>query len=275
MSSGEIVKNEQVNPLVVAQSQAHAVQLASAVLDKQVMTARQFPRSVAKFKSEAESLLSLDIETARSAEYKKPVGGGFVNGPSARLTEIASMCWTNLQVKLDDPVISETSVTVCATAWDLEKNVIQPGIATASIVNKQGIRYQQHMIETTIAATASKARRNAILAVIPRAYINDLMHTARKIANENEEPLETVRKKMLEFFARSHRVTSDQVCDFLGIKGVDDITQDHIAELRTVVTAIQEGEPVEEFFGKTQSKTDIAKQKLAERRAKDESKVEA
>jgi hypothetical protein len=205
-----------------------------------------------------------------SAEYSKPVGGGSVRGPSVRLAELAALCWTNIEVVIQEPIVSDSSVTVQAIAWDMEKNITMPGVATTSILNKQGQRYPQHLIETTIAATASKARRNAILAVIPRAYVNDLLVAAKAVASKNQKPLEQVRAEMLEFFARSYRVDAAQVFDYLGVDGVDDITLAHVDELRAVVTAIKEGEPVEVFFGKSKSKVDLAKEKLAARKAKSE-----
>ena len=70
-----------------------AIQMAAAMLDKRISTARAYPRSITKFKREAAQLLSEDVETARAAEYAKPVGGGVVKGASIRLAELAAMCW--------------------------------------------------------------------------------------------------------------------------------------------------------------------------------------
>jgi hypothetical protein len=124
------------------------------------------------------------------------------------------------------------------------------------------------MIETTIAATAAKARRNAILAVIPRAYITDLLEAARQVARKNQKPLEQIRVDMLDYFARTYRVESQQIFDYLAIKGVDDISLDHIDELRAVSNAIKEGEPAETYFGKSKTKAEIAKEKVAARTSK-------
>lgn len=263
-----VIESHNGQSLSTAHSQSQAVALAGAVLDKRIATAKQWPRSVSRFKAEATALLQSDIETAMSAEYSKPVGGGSVRGPSVRLAELAALCWTNIEVVIQEPIVSDSSVTVQAIAWDMEKNITMPGVATTSILNRTGQRYPQHLIETTIAATASKARRNAILAVIPRAYVNDLLVAAKAVASKNQKPLEQVRAEMLEFFARSYRVDAAQVFEYLQVDGVDDITLAHVDELRAVVTAIKEGESVEAFFGKAKSKVDLAKEKLAARKAK-------
>jgi hypothetical protein len=255
---------------LIATSQA--IQLAAAVLDKRIATARQWPRSISRFKQEAIQLLQHDVETAMSAEYSKPVGGGSVRGPSVRLAELACLCWGNIEVEIMEPLVSEVSVTVTAYAWDLERNIRVPGIATSSILNKSGQRYAQHMIETTVIAVASKARRNAILAAIPRTYVNDLLEAAKEVASKHSKPLEQVRTEMAAYFARSFNVQAEQLCEYLAVKGIDDITTEHVEELRAVVAALKEGEPVEAYFGKAKSKAELAKEKVAARR-KDESTV--
>lgn len=246
-----------------------AIQLAAALIDKRIATARQWPRSVARFKEEASDLLRNDVETARSAEYAKPVGGGTVRGPSIRLAEIAAMCWGNLEITIAEPVVGDKSVTVTATAYDMERNYTAPGMSTATIIDKYGNRYKQHMIETTILACASKARRNAIQAVIPRAYINDLLETAKKVAAGNEKPLEQRRIDALDYLARTHKVQPERVFAMLSVGGIDDITSEHLDELRAVITAIKEGTAApEEFFPAAEtSKADELKKKLADRQA--------
>ena len=265
-----MIKTDQaIDGLLITDNDSHAIKLAAAVLDKRIMTARQFPRSIARFKQEAIGLLQQDVETARAAEYSKPVGDGHVRGPSIRLAEVAVMCWTNIEVEIAEPIVSDRSVTVQAFAWDLERNLRVPGIATTTILKKDGkTRFPQHMIETTILATASKARRNAICAVIPRAYINDLMEAARIVADKHQKPLEQVRVDMLETFAKVYKVSATQVFKHLEVKGIEDITADHIHELRGVFNAIKEGEPIDTFFEAEKTAIELAKEKVAVRNAK-------
>lgn len=252
---------------------AQAIALAGAVLDKKIATAKQWPRSVSAFKDEAISLLQSDIETARSAKYSKPVGAGTVTGPSVRLAEIAAYCWGNLEIKIDEPVISETSVTVTAHVWDLQRNASFAGIASTSIIDKTGKRYKQNMIDNVIMSTASKARRNAIHIAIPRAYINELLAAADEVALKHQKPLNVVRVEMLEFFKRTYRILEQQVFDYLKVQGVDDIEQKHIDELRAVVTAIKDGEPVEDYFGTPKTKSQLMQERLEQRQAKGDKPV--
>ncbi len=247
-----------------------AIQMAAAMLDKRISTARAYPRSITKFKREAAQLLSEDVETARAAEYAKPVGGGVVKGASIRLAELAAMCWGNLDVEVGEPIVGDKSVTVKATAWDLERNYRQEGLASTPIVKKNGERFPQHMIETVALSTVSKAKRNAIIAIIPRAYINDLLEVARKVANGNQKPLEQRRADALDFIARSYKVPAEAVYATLNVAGFDDLGEEHLDELRAILTAIKEGSagPDEFFAVKGESKLDALKEKLDARKAK-------
>lgn len=244
-----------------------AIQAAAMMADKRIATARMYPRKISRFKQEATQYLREDIETARSAEYVKPVGGGTVRGASIRLAELAAMCWGNLEVEVAEPIIGDKSVTVKATAWDLERNYRQDGIATTSIVNRNGQRYQQHMIETAVMATASKAKRNAILAVIPRTYIQDLLQVAKEVAAGKQKPLEQQRIEMLDYFQRTYKVQPEQIFEFLGMGGLDDIGDNEIDLLRGVVTAIKEGSSLDEYFKpQATSKADAVKAKIEARK---------
>lgn len=245
------------------------IQMMAAMADKRIATARMYPRRISKFKAEASALLKEDVETAKSAEYAKPIGGGTVKGPSVRLAELAAMCWGNLEVELGEPMVSDKSVCVIATAWDLERNYRQQGMATTSILDKNGNRYKASMIETACMATAAKARRNAILNVIPRAYINDLLEVAREVARGNQDTLEVSRQKLLDYFARTHKVTAEQIYEMLNVGGLEDIGPTHIDELRLAANALKDNEAkVEDFFkAKTESKADAVKAKIAERKA--------
>lgn len=245
------------------------IQLAGMLLDKRIVTAKNFPRTIATFKKEVTDLITNDVETARSAEYAKPVGGSTVRGPSVRLAELMAMCWGNITVTINDPIIGDSFVTVKASVYDFQRNYEQEASATTSILYKNGGRYNNSMIETVCQATAAKAKRNAILAAIPRAYVQDFLDIAKKVAEGNQKPLEQRRIDALDFFARSYKVTSEQVFTTLRIKGMDDMTDEHIRELNAIREGIKEGTPVADFFPvATESKSDAIKAKLEARKAK-------
>lgn len=219
-----------------------AIQAMSVMCDRRISTARAYPRSITRFKKEAADLLREDVATARSAEYAKPVGGDTVKGPSVRLAELAVMCWTNIEVRVEEPIVTEKSVSVKASAWDLERNILQESVITSSIIGKTGRRYPQHLIETICSATAAKANRNAVFKVIPKSYINFLLGIAKEVAAKNEKPLNERRSDMLSFMARSHKVQPEQVFAFLGVAGESDITTDNLDDIRAILNGIKDGE---------------------------------
>lgn len=263
----ESMLGEMVSPEAAVST---AIQLMAAMVDKRISTARRFPRSVAKFKTEAADLLRDDLETAKSAEYAKPVSGGVVRGPSVRLAEIALLCWGNVEIEVGEPVVSDKSVFVKATAWDLERNTRQDGIATTSIIQRNGSRYPQHLIDTACLATAAKARRNSICAIIPRAYIKDLLEVAKKVSSGAELPLEKRRQNAVDAFGTAYKVKPEQIFAYFAIAGIDDITSEHLDDLTAIRNAIKDGEAkVDEFFPAVmESKTEALKQKIEERRNK-------
>jgi hypothetical protein len=274
-ADGEVVEPSEMGfvPQQFQPGYSMAIQLASALVDKRIATAKNWPRSVARFKDQAKQLLSEDKETAASAEYAKPVGKGTVTGPSIRLAELAAMCWGNLEVEVGEPTVNDKNVVVKATAWDLERNYRQEAVATTSIVDKSGRRFANHMIETASAATVSKAKRNAIIAVIPRSYITVLLDHAREVARGIVKTLEERRAMIVQTFARK-RIEPQQLCESLGVTGIDDITEEHIDTLRGIWTAINEGEPAESFFKPQEtSRTEELKKKLGSKA--DKLKVES
>lgn len=244
-----------------------AIQAMSALVDKRIMTARAFPRSVSRFKKNAEGLIREDIETARSAEYAKPIGGGTVKGTSVRMAEVLLLCWPNLEVEVEEPVIGDKFVSCRASAWDLETNTRQTAVAMQSILDKHGNRYKPSVIETNALACASKARRNVILQAIPRAFVNDLMQVARSVRDKNAPPLEEQRESMIQYFARTYRVTLEQILAVLSVEGVDDIRVEQMEDLRAIAEGLKAGEgKVEDYFpAAASSKAEGVKEKLRNR----------
>ena len=225
---------------VTADSQ---LRLLQAVLDRKVMTAKAYPRDITKFKEKVTNLLKIDKKTAAAAEYAKPVGGKPVMGPSVRLAEIMLISWPNLEINVGMPEVSATNVVVQGFAWDLETNSTIPAMASTSIVGKNG-RFPNHVVENLILATAAKCRRNAILGAIPRAYTNEFLAIARKIAAGEEKPLNNRRGEMIEFFQKTYKVSAEQLFKFLDIPGSDDMTEEHLGDLRAIATTIKDGEAV-------------------------------
>jgi hypothetical protein len=103
------------------------------------------------------------------------------------------------------------------------------------------------MIGVTIAAAQSVARRNVILASIPKAYWADIFEETRELARGDIKSLKTRRGAALDWLSKKG-VTQQMVCDALGVPGVEDIGLDELLTLNGMKTAMLEGTLVETVF---------------------------
>ena len=109
------------------------------------------------------------------------------------------------------------------------------------IVDGNGRRYSDDMITMTKNAACSIARRNAVFAVIPRAFINPLLEAAKKVAAGDAKTLSESRTRALAAFAEIG-VSATAVCDKLERRGVEDIDLEDLTLLSGLLTAIRERE---------------------------------
>jgi hypothetical protein len=219
-------------------------------LDMQITTARRYPRSLALFKSTAASMIRLDQETARSCFYALPRrqrqdDGTWkrvtITGPSVRLAEIVAAAWGNLRAGAR--VVAETDREVVAQGYahDLQANNAIVMETQRRICDRAGKRYGDDLITLTKNAACAVARRNAIFAVIPRAFITPLVEVAMKVAAGDAKTLSEGRARALAAFAE-FGVPAARVLEKLERPGVEDVDLEDLALLHGLLTAIKEGE---------------------------------
>lgn len=217
-------------------------------IDMQISTAKQYPRSLTNVHRQAMELATLDEETAATMFYVLPRGGKKLEGPSVRLAEVIGSCWGNLRyasrvVAIDPPKRKGEPqfVTAQGMCHDLEKNVAIAWETKRRITNKDGIRFNDDMIQVTGNAAAAIALREAIFKVVPRALIKPIYEAAKQTAIGKAESMEAKRQKALGHFSKMG-VDEARVLAVLGVKGVDDIGIDELVILRGLATAIKDGE---------------------------------
>jgi len=219
-------------------------------LDVQIVTARRFPRSLAHFKARALTMIRLDVETAESCRYvlprrKRQPDGTFkrenVEGPSVRLAEIVQVAYGN--IRAGARIVAETDREVVAQGFchDLETNTAVVMEVQRRIVDGNGRRYSDDMVTMTKNAACAIARRNAVFAVIPRAFVNPLMEAAKKVAAGDAKTLSESRTRALAAFAELG-VSAAAICDKLERGGVEDIDLEDLLLLSGLLTAIRERE---------------------------------
>lgn len=225
----------------------------SSLIDRQIATAKRYPRSIDQCKKEALTLATENTDVASSCFYSFPQGGTQVDGPSVRLAEIMVNCWGNMRSEkyvvdvLDDKVIGGG---MCA---DLQKNTAMKCQTERSILNKKGKRYPDHMIEKTANAASSIAFRNAVFSVIPQAYIEPVYQAAREASLGKGKTMEQKREECMNWFL-SRDVSKDAVLDLRGAEGVQDLSEQDLIDLRGMANAIEDNQvTIDQVFGDADS----------------------
>lgn len=230
----------------------------SAEISQQVSTARAYPRrSDPMIAREVVSRATLNDEIAGECMFLLPRGGKTIPGPSIRFAEIVRASYGNIRVAtrfvrldIDDP--ANAAVIVEAIAYDMQTNNSETVFERRSVMTtgKNGQRpkiYSPDMIAQTAGAARSIARRNAILAVVPKALWIDGYYAAVEVARGNAENLQERREKVFAAFKKLG-VEAAPVCAALGLKEPSEITLEHMPSLMAMYAAIRDGETAASVF---------------------------
>lgn len=260
--------SEDVGTNIVAQSAERAFSVASAEINQQVSTAKQYPRSIARAVANMTRLATLDDMAAEECVYLLERGSnkrgdtdhqdkkaGLANkkaiiGPSIRLAEIVASQWGNCRIAAFVAKIDRENKRVEATGmfWDLESNVGQVTTVQRRISDRNGKIYSDDMIVVTGNAACAIGRRNAILMGVPRAVWRKSYEAALAAIKGDIKTLAERKARMYARFA-PFGVTAQQIWDYLGIGGDDEITSDHLPVMTAALNAIKSGEKtIEDVF---------------------------
>lgn len=223
--------------------------LQRAEIDTQIATAKRYPRSLAQFKNSALEMVSMDEETAESCIYRRPVGGGkTAEGMSVRMAEIVSACYGNVRFGAMLIEQSERQVKARGFCHDVQNNVAASVEVVEATIKRDGSPYDERMRAVIAKAALSKATRDAIFKVIPRALCKPLEEMARKVAIGDADSFNDRREKVMQWLTKIG-VDGPRAFAALAIKGIDDMTAEHLVTLTGFKTAIKDGEiTVEEAF---------------------------
>lgn len=220
-----------------------------AEIDTQIATAKRYPRSLTSFKRTALEMVSMDEETAESCIYRRPVGGGkTAEGMSVRMAEIVSACYGNIRSGAMIIEQTERQVKTRGFCHDVQNNVATSVEVVESTIKRDGSPYDERMRVVIAKAALSKAIRDAIFKVIPRALCKPIEEMARKVAIGDADSFNDRREKVMQWLTKIG-VDGPRAFAALGIGGLDDLNADHLVTLTGYKTAIKDGEiTVEEAF---------------------------
>lgn len=219
-------------------------------VDIQVATAKRFPRSIESFMRRTTEMATLTPEIAAACVYALPREGKMIEGPSARLAEIVAHAWGNLRIQggsEGDADGNSPFIVGYGEAWDLESNTAVRFEVRRRITKSTGKRYSDDMIVVTGNAAASIALRNAVFKAVPSPFWRPIYLKCRQVIAGEAQTFAVRRDEMLKKF-HVMGVTNDQLYAVLDVKGIADITLDHMVQITGAYNALKEGElSIEEF----------------------------
>jgi len=199
---------------------------------------------------------------AQVAVYKKPIGGGFVEGPSIRFVEAALRAMGNVDTQQITLYDDDRKRIVRVSVVDLETNLTHGGDITINKVverkNPKGrviiSKRQNSQGETTYlvvatddelankeAALVSKLMRTEGLRVLPGDIKDEAIEQVyATMRNDAAQDPDAHRKKIADAFA-DLGVQPMQLAEYLG-HGVGTASPAEIVELRGLYQAIKDGE---------------------------------
>lgn len=223
--------------------------LERAAIDSQIATAHAYPRSLELFKKRALSMATLDLPTAESCIYSRPVGGGkTAEGASIRLAEIVAASYGNIRVAARIIEQTERYVKCEGLAHDLESNYAGKSECIEPTVKQNGDPYSESQRAVVAKACLSKAYRDAVFKVVPKALCKSVIDAAIGVINKQVVSLEDRRKRVRDWF-KQIKVADNRVFNVLQVKGWSEVSDDHLILLTGLKTAINDGDTtIEESF---------------------------
>lgn len=253
MEHGEIITQDgevlEQGALAVIDGGA-AAEMSKAEIAAQVDTARRYPRSITRASKNINSLATLDEQAAQECIYALSRGGKPIRGPSVRLAEIVAQQWGNNRVAARVIEVDRNEKVIVAEAvfHDLETNAATKSTVRRRITDKNGRILNDDMIVVTGNATCSIARRNAILAGVPKAIWRRGYDAAEGVVKGDVKTLAERRHTAISAFG-TWGVKPEQVYAALGVNGQDEVTLEHMPTLAGMFQAIKNGEEtVESLF---------------------------
>lgn len=245
-----VKEQDQSYEITDLQNQPSALAVVTkAEVDMQITTAHTYPRSLSDYSKKAMAMLTMNEEIASECFYVLPRAGKTIEGPSVRLAEIVASAYKNM--RYGGRVVGEDAENVIAqgVCHDLENNVAVTMEVKRKILDRNGRRYNADMVTVTGNAASSIAMRNAIFRIVPKVLWLPLYEKARKVAKGDEKTFEVRREATLVGFERLG-APRKKVFDYLKIKGVEDMTSDHLITLIGIGNAIKSGEATIADFDK-------------------------
>lgn len=242
-ADGEVIEDgDHIQPPALVDT-ATLSALVKAEIDTAITTARSFPRSVKRAIDNIVTLATLDEATAVECIYALKRGGKTLRGPSIRLAEIIGQQWGNNRSEARVVQIDRVNKMVVAEGMfhDLETNMLTKATVQRRISDRNGRIYNDDMIAVTGNAACSIAKRNAILAGVPKGIWRRGQEAAEHVIRGDAKTLGERRDVAVKAFAH-FGMSAEQVFQVMDVKGIEDIGLDDLVTLRGMYASLKNGE---------------------------------
>lgn len=223
--------------------QSSSIAEAQSEIQNAIFIARKFPRN----EDQAYSSLITSCKRksfANIASYTYPRGDKEIKGASVYLAREAARLWENIRYGINIISDDKTKRTIEAWAWDVQTNtkITHQDTFEKLIYRKKGgwkTPDERDLRELTNRRGAI-AVRNCILQLIPRDMIEDAQAEAFETIKKDisSDPKEA-KKKVIKAFA-AYNISAEMLAEYLE-HSLDTISVDEIADLRTMLQSIKDG----------------------------------
>lgn len=228
--------------------------------DQQVIIAMQKPRDEAIVYKNAIKELEVFPESAQSAIYGIPYkndrgGTDMVEGPSIKAAMTLVRRWGNCNVSSKIVPGSETDdrVVVSGTFLDYETNMgITKEVSVSKMVYRKNVgkvvKLSADKFNVALAAGASKAMRNAILAGLPDYLVKAYCRKAKEMMTpKSKKDRETRVKEMYSAF-ESHGISKDILDKFMAINWPGMSSENLVDKMGGLYNALEDGTIKADYF---------------------------
>lgn len=253
--------NEQLEDVKIIESTGIDVFEAQerASIDTQIATAKRFPRNLRKVLDNSIAIVTMDIDTAKTCRYTKPVGGKQITGASVHLARIICQQYGNIRVQQRIKSIDAKTIVAEAVAFDMETNYAVCVEARRSILKKDGTRYDESTIETNAMAIMAIAERNAILKILPKVIVDKTYNEAFAFAFGNltdKAKLLKERNRIFSVFKDKYNLQESDVLKVIGLGTKEAVGPEDIANLSGIIQSLVDKEiQVSDLLEKVEKKT--------------------
>jgi hypothetical protein len=238
----------EMTPEVVSVSAIGAINRSE--VECQLDAAHRYPRFTARrgvreWGNEVRTLATITRAVAESCVYALKRNGPDgkpkpIVGQSIRFAEIVASTWGNLHVASRIVAVEADCVVAQGGAWDLERNLRTTTEVRRNILTKNGNRYGADMITVTGMAAAAIARRNAINAVVPKAYRDPIFEQVREVAAGTKAELGKRREEVIAKLV-AMGAKRENILNTVGAATIEDVGVDQLTILIGFGTAIKDG----------------------------------